>query len=404
MVQTDPRTLSRRALLAGGAASLTIASLRSATTLAAQPDAARVAAHKRELLRKLLYAREDLDAWLAGKAFPFSKYDAELGYLHVDRDFKEGLDGALCRYRYDPSGARHMSRHADRPCRINTYGDSFTSCEQVGDGETWQEVLAAHLGEPVRNYGIGGYSVYQAYLRMRREEQRSPARYIIFNIFDDDHYRNLHGWQRTRFGTNRKSTNPPVPHVKVDPDAGRFVECRNPCPTSQSLYRLCELDSALEVMRDEYSLDKLARRAALREAGADNVPASDFDDPEDTRRALYATLRIVELVEQFAKQEDRRVLYVLSFGGDRVRRFVDGGKRFDQPLVDFLDMRRLPYVDLLRAHVDDFGKSDGDLKSYLARHFIGHYTPLGNLFCAFAMKNHVVKMLDPPPPAYSTAN
>ncbi len=41
----------------------------------------------------------------------------------------------------------------NRKARINTYGDSFTECEQVGDGQTWQEYLAGHLGEPVRNFG-----------------------------------------------------------------------------------------------------------------------------------------------------------------------------------------------------------------------------------------------------------
>ena len=60
------------------------------------------------------------------------------------------------------------SNGGDRPCRMNTYGDSFTQCHQVSDGETWQEYLAAHLGEPVRNFGVGGYGVYQAYRRMLR--------------------------------------------------------------------------------------------------------------------------------------------------------------------------------------------------------------------------------------------
>src|SRR6266571_1111041 len=112
-----------------------------------------------------------------------SKNDSELGYLHRDRRFKEGIEDTICTYTYDESGARHTIMHADKACRVNTYGDSFTSCEQVSDGETWQEALAAYLGEPIRNYGIGGYSVYLAYLRMKREEARNPARYIILNIF-----------------------------------------------------------------------------------------------------------------------------------------------------------------------------------------------------------------------------
>ena len=268
--------------------------------------AQQLAERKRRYLRRVLYARDDLTAWLAGKAFPFSKYDPELGYLHIDRDFKEGVDGSVCSYRYDRRGARRTIAYADKPCRINTYGDSFTSCEQVSDGETWQEVLAAHLGEPIRNFGIGGYSVYLAYLRMKREERRSPAPYIIFNIFDDDHYRNLLGWQRLRFGVNRKSTNPPIPYVSVNPEARELVEHPNPCPTADALYKLCDLDTTFRMFQDDYLLNRYVQRELQREQGKAKVPASNFDDKELTRLAVYASMRIVEKAEEFATKRNAR--------------------------------------------------------------------------------------------------
>ena len=265
------------------------------------------------------------------------------------------------------------------------------------------------MGEPIRNFGIGGYSVYQAYLRMRREEQRSPAQYIIFNIYDDDHFRNLNGWQRPRFRVRRIAADPPVPHVKVDPETKSFIECPNPCPTSESLYQLCELDKACALFSEDYGINRIARREVLRAQGI-TAPESEFYDPDYIRSALYATTRIIELVERFASQEKRQVLYVLSCGAKRIRRFVKEGKRFDSSLVEFVHQRGLKYVDLLDAHVNDLGKTD--LETYLARHFVvaykpgknaGHYTPLGNLFCAFALKDKLVKMLQPSPPAYAPA-
>ena len=36
-----------------------------------------------------------------------------------------------------------------------------------------------------RNFGVGGFSGYQAYRRMLREEAVVPAEHIVFNIFDD---------------------------------------------------------------------------------------------------------------------------------------------------------------------------------------------------------------------------
>ncbi len=259
--------IDRRTVLARGAAAL------SASCVFGEADAAggesdakprRPSSRFAIICGHCCLTREDVDQWLKQQAFPFCKYDAELGYLHIDRDFPEGLDGAVCRYRYDKLDARRMFAHAGEPCRINTYGDSFTSCEQVSDGETWQESLAAHLGEPVRNYGIGGYSVYQAYLRMLREEKRAPARYIVFNIFDDDHVRNLHGWQRFKFGVNRKSPSPTVPHVTVDLDKGKITERPNPCPTAQSVYDLCDLERVYALFRDDFYLHNRLMRAARK--------------------------------------------------------------------------------------------------------------------------------------------
>ena len=95
----------------------------------------------------------------------------------LDLSAERGADGA---------------RLLNKPCRINTYGDSFTQCHQVSDSETWQEYLAGHLGEPIRNFGMGGFGVYQAYRRMIREEQTDHgAKYLIFYIWGDDHVRSL---------------------------------------------------------------------------------------------------------------------------------------------------------------------------------------------------------------------
>jgi hypothetical protein len=343
--------------------------------------------------------REDVDLWLKRMDFPFCKYDPELGYLHVDRDFQEGLDKAICRYRYDKLDARRTIAYADEPCRINTYGDSFTSCEQVSDGETWQEALAAHIGEPVRNYGIGGYSVYQAYLRMLREEQRAPARYIIFNIFDDDHARNVHSWQRLKFGINRISPNPTVPHVRVDLAAGTITDRANPCPTPESIYNLSDLDKVYALFHDDFYLQNRLMKAA-RKAKGEPVPPTDYDDERLVKYGIFASTKIVDRVNEFAKKNGKQVLFVLTFGAYTIRQFIETGKRFDQAMVDYLQQAKLPYVDLMQQHATDAARFKGTANETLARYFIGHYNPLGNHFCAFAIKNALVQMLDPKPRAY----
>ena len=109
--------------------------------------------------------REMLDVFFDPDAPNWATFDTELGYRLRNSTVRDGLDNAFTIATYPGTTARRLIHYADLPCRINTYGDSFTNCQQVSDGETWQEALAAHFGEPIRNFGCGGYSVFQAYRR-----------------------------------------------------------------------------------------------------------------------------------------------------------------------------------------------------------------------------------------------
>jgi len=375
----------------------------------------------RSFLSQIIPTKQEVTDWLAERILPFCKYDSQLGFVHRDRTFKEGINGSACTYTYDASGERRRSRLGDSACRINTYGDSFTSCEQVNDGETWQEILAAHLGESVRNFGVGGYSVYLTYLRMKREEMRVPAKYIIFNIFDDDHFRNLISWQRITSGKSSKSFHPTTPYVKVDPATREFQEFGNPCPTKESVYKLCDPDWVYGRFKDDFVLavmlarsaegsksdatDGLMTSLALKhrwptqvDYSGDNV--SKAANSQYAKAGLFASMRIVEKVEAFAEANQKKVLYVLSSGPDNVAKRLTGESRFDQEFVDFLRMKGLPYIDLMGAHVADYQQFKCSVMEYINRYFVGHYNPQGNFFYAFALKDRIVDILEPRPLSY----
>ncbi len=386
----------------------------------------RGAEQAREYLQSILYTRSQVDRWLSGETIVFGEtYDGELGWVVADRRTRDGVDGSIAEYRY--AGARRMIMHADRPCRINTYGDSFTHCDQVSDGETWQEYLAAHLCEPVRNFGVGGYSVYQAYLRMLREETRTPAKYIIFNIYEDDHYRNLHGWRNLRTGYTPKTwpgvLSASLPYVCVNPATGEFTRFPNPCPNCESVYNLCDLDWVMKRFADDFVLKLVLAQQNLRAGTPEKSYAAiqqlatqhgmdvPVDSPQslqrttealDTAAGLFATMRIIELVEQFASRHGKRVLYVLSFSGHGVARTLQSGKRFDQPFVDFMKEKGLPFVDLMEAHRRDFDQFQITPEQYVKRYWVGHYNPRGNFSQAFAIKDKLVELLDPRPLSYAT--
>ena len=143
-----------------------------------------------QYLQASAVSRDVIDRFLQGPSW--AQYDPELGYILGTISPRTASTRSATISTVQPNGARTSFMYAGKKCRINTYGDSFTQCHQVSDGETWQEYLAGHLGEPIRNFGMGGYGVYQAYRRMVREERTDHgAEYLIFYIWGDDHIRSL---------------------------------------------------------------------------------------------------------------------------------------------------------------------------------------------------------------------
>ena len=78
------------------------------------------------------------------------------------------------------------------PC-VSLFGDSFTYSSEVEDGQAWGARLAARLGCPVANYGVGGYGSDQAYLLF----QAMPAkgRVVVLNHVSENILRNVNQYR-----------------------------------------------------------------------------------------------------------------------------------------------------------------------------------------------------------------
>jgi len=374
-------------------------------------------------LRSILNRPEEVETWLKGEAFPFARYSSEFGWLLPNGEFRDGMDDSISLYTYEPAdGPRLRVNYADQPCRVNTYGDSFTQCHQVSDGETWQEVLAAHLQEPIRNFGIGGWSVYQAYLRMLKEEARTPADVIIFNIYDDDHFRNLDSWRNIRSNKHPRFIEPTLPHLVVNPAEETFVEMPNPCPTEESVARLCDFDWVYDRFKDDFALGielahlnasaanpresykelrDLATTHGIRTRSDDYPTLEKAADALHQEAALFATTRLVEMIDDFAEKNGKRLIYVLSYPANRMAEGVESGSRWDQTFVDFLNKRKHPMIDLHELHRNDHATNYKiGFREYLKQFSVGHYNPRGNFFCAYGIKDALVQLLDPSAAAY----
>jgi hypothetical protein len=376
---------------------------------------------------------ETIDLFLNPGASVWAKFDPEFGYLLRNAFMRDGVDGCQTLARYEATGQRLQINFRDQPCRINTYGDSFTQGHQVSDGETWQEILAAHFCEPIKNFGVGGFGVYQAYRRLLRIEATDlAAKYIVFNIWGDDHLRSLYAWRWLAFPANVLESmsgamfhaNPWV-HARLDED-GNLLERPNLFPTAQSLYQLCDLHFLVETFRD----DEIAQLLFAERTGSIldkqrftqvvskcQVSEPDLSSPTNVKTAANKLLHayaikvgmaVIERVHEFCQKNNKELLVLLSYPIGAVWHACNRSSLTDPDNVDwhpqafkeFVTGRGIPLVDSLPYHVAEFDTFKLSAKEYVDRYYIGHYTPQGNHFFAYAIKNALRDWLTPPPPAY----
>ncbi len=387
----------------------------------------------REWLRPHVVQPDTLELFLDPTAKVWARFDPTFGYLLRNAFVRDGVDGCHTLARYEATGQRKQLHFADQPCRIHTYGDSFTQGHQVSDGETWQEVLAAHFCEPIRNFGVGGFGVYQAYRRLIDVEQGdTQAKYLIFNIWGDDHLRSIYAWRWLSFPANVLESmsgtmfhaNPWV-YARLNPN-GELIEKPNLCPTEQSLQQLGDLDFLV----DTFSKDEIAQLLFAQNTGKifdseifaataslAGVAIQAIDREEKVRStanqilhgyAIRVGMRVIDRLHAFCQQQDRKLLILLSYPIGSVWHACNRSSFDDPDHVDWhpsvfrshLDAKGILFMDSLPAHVSEYDTFKLTAKEYVDRYYIGHYNPKGNHFFAFAIKDQVRQWLSPPPPAY----
>ncbi|MFN5196451.1 MAG: hypothetical protein ACK56X_22340 [Planctomyces sp.] len=418
-------TINRREFLAA-----VPVALASATVFARQGDSDQAL---RSFLQPHVLQRATLDRFLDSKAQVWAKFDPELGYLLRNAFVRDGVDGCHTLARYQESGQRQQVNFPDQPCRINSYGDSFTQGHQVSDGETWQEILSAHFCEPIRNFGVGGFGVYQAYRRLLRNEATdASAKYILFNIWGDDHLRSVYAWRWLAFPDNVLESmsgtmfhaNPWV-HARLD-DRGELVERDSLCPTEASLYQLCDLDFLVRTFQEDeiahllfaqrtgacLSLEVLERVAARCQRAVPDLSTLAAIKAGATQLlhayAIRVGIAVMDRLHEYCKQNDKELLVLLSYPVGAVwhacnRSSSDDPDNTDwhpQYFKDHLTAKGIQLVDSLPAHVAEFDTFKLTAKEYVDRYYVGHYTPRGNHFFAYAVKDAIRDWLTPAPPSY----
>jgi len=392
----------------------------------------------KDVIKKAAFRKVDVEDLLSGNGIHRVLFDLDLGYVPRDSEVQDGVDWSWCTYRYEKTGERKMINYADRPCRINTYGDSFTHSSQVSDGETWQEQLAAHFGEPIRNFGVGGQSAYLACRKaLQMEETELAADSIILGIFDDDHYRNIDSTRCFRFWKREAPESPDKPrdlgglpwaHLRYDLEKGGFVEVSSVCQTEEDLRNLCDPDVFYETFKDDHIVHlitlKLGGEAGeaqveeLEKIGAAFGLELDLRDPKkrvaDAQRLddIYGWKSnefIIEKMMAWGKEKGKNILFLLTYMDYRAgEELAEKNLRNDQFFIDYLDKNNIPYIEVMQRHADHFLEHSIPFEEYRSRYVVrksadgaaGHYNPPGNNFFAFAIKEELLEWLNPKPPAY----
>ncbi|MBM4088834.1 MAG: hypothetical protein FJ276_05295 [Planctomycetes bacterium] len=381
-----------------------------------------------DFIRARVASAREIDVFL--NEMSWAQFDPEVGYILGNYMPRDGIDGSATFSTAQPDGTRTSFLYKGRPCRINTYGNSFTQCHQVSDGETWQEYLAAHLGEPIRNFGMGGFGVYQAYRRMVREEKTDRgAKYVMLYIWGDDHVRSLlrcrymltASWNRNQNdheGRGRMFHGNFWSNVEMNLATGAIEEHDSRIARRDDLARMTDPDWMVENLKDDLAL-QMALYASGQIKEIDSLKLKQLNghlnrpldlDEHPLPRATVATLldaysfaatkTILMKARTFTSERGKQLMIILLDPYRVTRSLLEDGGRYDQEIVEFLRENDFRVFDMNLVHREDYKSFNLSVADYFKRYFIGHYSPAGNHFFAYAIKDTVVDWLDPKPLPY----
>ena len=308
-----------------------------------------------EYLRNSAVPKKELNIFLNENSW--AQFDPEVGYIMGNYMPHDGMDDSYTLSTVMQDGKRTNQIYANKPCRINTYGNSFTQCHQVSDAETWQEYLAGHLGEPVQNFGMGGFGVYQAYRRLLRQEKMDKdSKYVILYMWGDDYVRSVF---RCRYATYYKSWDDYGGYmfhgnfwsnIEMDLGKGKLVERENRIGKKEDMYKMTDPEFMFENLKDDLMVQlhlmgnnlvnsDLDARGLKKLANILNLPEVDFTDESKmiktsrdlkNKYSFEATKYILKKTNDFCKENGKKLMLVHFDPFGVFRPMVNGEARYDQ--------------------------------------------------------------------------
>tara|TARA_R110000868_G_C10673532_1_gene746846 strand:- start:35 stop:820 length:786 start_codon:yes stop_codon:yes gene_type:complete len=209
-------------------------------------------------------------------------------------------------------------------------------------------------------------------------------------------------------------------NIEMDTHIGKLVEKENRINSKEGIYKMSDPEFMYDNLKDDLMLQLYLLGYDMVNSDLDveglnklahilELPVVDFSSTDkmmSTATALKnkysfeATKYILKKTDEFCKANGKELMLVHFDPTNVFREMVVGNKRYDQEIMDFIRDNDYRYFDMNKVHLDDFKKFNLSLDEYMERYFIGHYTPSGNHFFAYSIKDKIVEWLDPKPITY----
>jgi hypothetical protein len=239
---------------------------------------------------------------------------------------------------------------------------------------------------------------------------------VVLKVYDDDHFRNLDAWRTIRFG-QQSACGFTLPHLRVDVANNRCEPVENLLRTPGEVYQLCDEEFAYRTFKDDPVLrtvlaikgngararelaDPVAVSFGIPREGVAGAEAGRQVERAHTAAALFATRHVLTWAEGFCTKLGKKFMLVLSFNRQNVAAALENKPPFDRDLLDWLRGKPYPVIDMRDAFRAAFRQSKLGVPAFLKPYYNGHHSPAGNYFTAWALKDHLVRLLDPKPLPY----
>ncbi len=324
-------------------------------------------------------ANKDSLSRLADDKTAYLKFDPELGWkIKTNGDHNNGF------YKSNSFGFRSSKEYSPSPAkeilRIITYGDSFTHCDDVNNGSTWQNYMELKgKNIEVLNFGVMGYGTDQALIHFRNTAARWKPAVAIMGFMVDNIVRNINRFPpfrapdnlplgKPRFNLkNNKLELAQAPSLKpsdyIEKPGGELLTIlsKNDDVFDRSLYE----QSAFGYLYTTRLVKTLLRRYEAKKRKAPNWVS--FYKNEEYVELSY---RLLAQFSEEAAQLGAKPIVVIFPDYFALKDYRRNKKKVWAPITAKLEKGGVGYVDLTEALSDYLDKGLS-----MESHFLPHYDP-----------------------------